>query len=372
MKRLLIKASGITNPSWRGYNSGVGRSTYMLLNSLAKIEKLPFEIEVYANGISSIGFDFYKWPFKHFSFPIPERYGCNKTKLEPYFRNHFVNYDLFHIPHNIDKTLVSEKYVVTFHDVIAYDNAIKQGNKELANYWLDTAQRAVGIMTCSVFSKKEIVEKLKVPDEKVSVVYWGTSIDKFYIEDNFIVQKKLEQLGIRDEYFVSISCANPRKNIRTLLKAFKKFLSYQPKHKLVLVWGSPPKDILYEYNNEITNKQIIFLDYVSDEELRILYNGASVTFFPTRAEGFGFPILESFACGTPIMTCRNTCLEEIGQDVAIYVGEDNIDEMCDVMRMFEDNEYDMDEFKQKSQLLIKKFSWDNTAKNYIDFYKKYL
>ena len=70
-KKILIKASGITAPSWRGYNAGVGRSTLMLLKSLAKISNLPFDIEIYASGLSSVGFDFHNLPFKHFSFPIP-------------------------------------------------------------------------------------------------------------------------------------------------------------------------------------------------------------------------------------------------------------------------------------------------------------
>ena len=91
-------------------------------------------------------------------------------------------------------------------------------------------------------------------------------------------------------------------------------------------------------------KKIIFLSYVSDETLLSLYNGASVTLFPTLSEGFGFPILESFACGTPVMTCRNTSLPEVGGDVALYVGENDIDEMVDVMRLFENMKYDTEEF----------------------------
>ena len=60
-KKILIKASGITAPSWRGYNAGVGRSTLMLLKSLAKISNLPFDIEIYASGLSSVGFENVTW-----------------------------------------------------------------------------------------------------------------------------------------------------------------------------------------------------------------------------------------------------------------------------------------------------------------------
>ena len=115
-----------------------------------------------------------------------------------------------------------------------------------------------------------------------------------------------------------------------------------------------------------------FLNSVSDDDLRALYCGATCTMFPTRSEGFGFPILESFACGTPVMTCRNTCLEEVGQDVAFYVGEDNLDEMVNVMMRFEHSEYDKNKFIVDSKRVVDRFSWENTAREYINFYQKYL
>jgi len=371
MKSLLIKASGITNPSWRGYNSGVGRSTYLLLDALSK-KTLPFELQVYVNGLSSVYFDFFDWPFKHHKFPVPEKFGCKMTKIEPYYRSVLMKNDLLHIPHNLDTVLPSEKYAVTLHDVIGYDKAVSEGDKYEISRWRNMAQNAVGIMTCSEFSKAEIINKLNVSEDKVSVAYWGICRDKFYMEDSEAVHTRLQNIGIEFPYFVSISCSHPRKNIRTLLKAFRRFNESRPLHRLVLVWSNPPKDLLEEFSKEINEKRVIFLDYVSDKDLLTLYNGATCTMYPTRAEGFGFPILESFACGTPIMTCRNTCLEEVGRDVAIYVGEDDIDEMANVMNMFEQNQYDKTAFLKKAAALLNDFSWDNTADQYIEFYNKYL
>ena len=371
MKKLLIKAAGITNPSWRGYNSGVGRSTYLLLDALNK-KQLPFTLELYVNGFSSLNFDFYNWKFKHFRFPVPGSLGCKRTKIEPFCRKMFMKNNLLHIPHNLDVVLPTERYVVTLHDVIGYDDAVTTHNVEEMKKWENMAKNAVGIMTCSNCSKNEIVKKLQVSPDKVTVVYWGICRDKFYKENENTTNIKLHNLGIDFPYFVSISCAHPRKNIRTLLKAYREFAKCTSRHRLVLVWSNPPQDILEEYSREISEGQIVFLNYVSDQDLVSLYNGATCTMFPTRSEGFGFPILESFACGTPIMTCRNTCLEEVGQDVALYVGEDNIEEMVSVMNMFETNSYDNALFLQKSEKLLTQFSWDRTADEYIKFYEKYL
>lgn len=72
------------------------------------------------------------------------------------------------------------------------------------------------------------------------------------------------------------------------------------------------------------------------------------------------------------MTCRNSCLQEIGRDVALYVGEDNVDEMVDVMKYFEKNLFNMELFKKMSNNLLPSFSWDETASKYVDFYTKSL
>lgn len=100
---------------------------------------------------------------------------------------------------------------------------------------------------------------------------------------------------------LQVSCSHPRKNIETLIKAFIQFNSKKREHKLVLVWSNPPKSILNLCQKNIENSDIIFLKYISDKDLVSVYNGATATFFPTRYEGFGFPILESFACNTIIV-----------------------------------------------------------------------
>lgn len=371
-KKLLIKANGIANARKTGVISGVGRSTHKLLSALNEIEDLPFDVEVYVDGTSAIGFDFYGWKFKHSIFPIPVRWGNELTNIEPLYRKYCKRYDLLHIPHNDDWIWKGERFVVTMHDVFEYDAAVANGNTAVKEKWETMAYESVGIMTCSNYSKNEILKRFNIPEDKITVVYWGTATDIFYVENSETVQSRLKELGITGKYFVSISCAHPRKNVRTLMKAYREFLVSNPEHKLVMVWNNFPEELQNEYEAEIKAGMIIVLGSVSDDDLRILYNGASCTMFPTRSEGFGFPILESFACGTPIMTCRNTCLEEVGQDVAIYVGEDDTHAMADVMNMFENEKYDGIQFENSRWKILNKFTWQNTARKYIDFYIKRL
>lgn len=378
-KRLLVKANGIANARKSGVFSGVGRSTHKLLSALNDIDELPFDIAIYVDGISSIGFDFYGWKFPHSIFPVPVSWGNKKTSFEPWFRKHFMKYDLLHIPHNDDWVYDGEKFVVTIHDVSDYDLAVENNNQSVIEKWQRMANKSVGIMTCSNFSKSMIIDRLHVPDDKITVVYWGTSTDVFYINKKTETEKRLREMGVSGSYFLSVSCTHRRKNIRTLLRAYRQFrekwsqIERMPcRHKLLLVWNNAPKDLLREYSKEIDYGNIIFMNSISDDDLRSLYCGATCTMFPSLAEGFGFPILESFACGTPIMTCKNTSLTEVGKDVAIYVGENNVDEMVRVMMCFEKGEYDMEKFIVNSKRIVDTFSWHNTAREYIKFYQKFL
>lgn len=372
MKTILIKASGVGNSRWNPYISGVGRSTTMLLDSLSKQEKLPFNIKVYASGTSSLSIDYSRWRFSHFSFPLPEKCGMKDLWVEPIFRKSFVKYDLLHIPHNDDYVFKSENFVVTMHDVFEYDMALRDGDKKRKERWERMALSSRGIITCSEFSKAEIIDRFGIDADKVDVAYWGIDTNLFYKESEEVVQQGIQRLDVRNPYFLSVSCSAPRKNVRTLLKAYRLFAQGGVKHGLVLVWGNPPQDILDEYAKEIEQGKIKFLSHVSDDDLRVLYSGATALMFPSRAEGFGFPILEAFACETPVMTCRNTSLQEVGGDVALYVGENSVDDMVDVMCLFEKGQYKMELFNVKAQQIVNSFSWDKTAKKYIDFYSKYL
>ena len=366
MKTVLIDVTSTIPNKNKGYISGIGKSTYWLINSLNKINNLPFNIELCTNGLKNLNFNYYNWKFKHHKIPCPSSLHIFDLDIKALWRNNFLKYDLYHIPSNIDYTLKNESFVTTIHDC---DRFTTTENLNIINKYLHTAKYSRGIVTCSEYSKKEIVEFLKVDPEKVSVIYWG--IDRSLFNQN-IDKSNIKKFNIDRPYFFACSCNAPRKNIITALRAFKKFLTYNPEHIFVLSWGTPPIDIIKEFSNEIENKQIIFLPYVSDDELVSLYNEASLSIFISRKEGFGFPILESYACNTPIMVCRNSCIEEIAQDAGIYVGENNIDEIVDIMLMFENSKFNFEDFEKRKNNILKKFTWKKTANEYINFYNKHL
>ncbi len=355
-----------------GYISGVGRSTNALVHALFK-EETNFDIMLYATGFNSF------WLKKDinincpkYRFMMPQKIGTQLTKIEPFYVHNCITKDLIHIPHNYDVVSRKDKMVVTIHDTCLYDLSKEAKDYHMMSLWENTARQAAGVITCSQNTKNDIIDRFNIEENKIDVVPWGISHENFCKTSHQFNLKILKRFNIERPYFLSVSCTKERKNISNLLAGFKIFAQTDKVTQIVLLWDSPSRKILEEYKELIVEKRILFLNYVSDVELNSLYNEALATLFPSRYEGFGFPILESFACGTPVMTCNNSSLGEIGDKYAIYVGEDNVEQMAEVMHDMSTCKYKTAELSDAYINYAKTFTWEKTAKAYISFYNKYL
>lgn len=366
------KASGFVG----NYISGIGQAAISLVNALNRLEDIPYDIELYVSSSMAMHCNFFDWKFKHHKLPLPKKFSYF-FNIEPYIRGVLFKADLYHITTNYANVLPHEPFVVTIHDCTDMDESFSDDiGKELRKFrhkkYYQMTRDSKAIITISEYSKMEILKYFDVNPDKVIVNYHGIDRDKYKVLPTDVVYSVLEKFQITQPYFFACSCSRPRKNLKTALNAFKKFLTYNPDYIFVAAWENPTVEIKKEFVNEIESGKIRFLPFLTDDELVALYNGAALSVYVSRKEGFGLPILESFACGTPVMTCNNSSLPEVGQDAAIYVGEDNADEMVDVMRMFQLDRYDSAEFKIKSEKVLNKFSWDNTAKRCVNIYTSIL
>ena len=111
---------------------------------------------------------------------------------------------------------------------------------------------------------------------------------------------------------------------------------------------------------------------VSDENLALLYNGASVLFFPSMYEGFGLPLLESMACGTPVVTCRNSSLEEIAGNCATYLDEPIENNLMEVMKNINAGLFNVEMKTVSGIQRAAQFTWDKCAKQTAMIYQRCL
>lgn len=375
-KKILIDVNSVVPYFVSNKVTGIGRTTLELVQALSLIDDLPFEIELYSQNFKGIGAKNIDVPFckKHLYLRNNERWNKIISKIP--IREWYTGYDLQHIPHNFDYVHDHSKCIVTLHDALFMK--IQEEAFEHAKMRLIVPpfiRKCKHIITCSIASKKDIIETMNIPEEKVSVIYWGIRNNIFKpFEDKQQISLIIKQkYNIKKPYFLSVSCNAERKRTDKLVKAFIKYTNnHQSNHDLVLVWGNPPKELLQEIAHSRCQERIHFLKEISDKDLAILYNGAKAFIFPSSYEGFGLPIIEAMACGTPVFTCKNSSLSEIAEDAAFFINEPIEQGLIDIFKRMDTDEFPMAEMREKGLNRASMFNWEFTAKETIKIYSKFL
>ena len=363
-KQLCIDVDSIVPLFVRGYLTGVGQSTLELVYALNDIKKsLPFEITLYSQNMKGIGGRNLSLALrnKHLYWPYRKTYDRLLSKIP--VKEWLTRYDIMHVPHNFEYVYRPEKLIVTLHDALfmkLQENAFSQ--YDLKRLVPPLMRKCKAIITCSEHSKKDIIETMGIDGDKITVIPWGVRHDVFYPENDLLAAKQLlkERFGLDKVYFLSVSCSMGRKNTPRLIEVYLKLASQGLKHDLCLVWDAPPA-IRELVNKARLNDRVHFVCNVTNAELRLLYAGATATLYPSLYEGFGSPVLESMACGTPVITSNATSIPEVGGDVAVYIDPLDNQSIESVLVAFEENVYDLKELSRKSIARASMFTWHKTA-----------
>ncbi|GHU69613.1 glycosyl transferase family 1 [Bacteroidia bacterium] len=373
-KTLCIDINSIVPLYVNNYVSGIGRTTLELIETFAQIkDQLPFEFILYTQNMKGITGKTFHLPFKNKHIYLRNKPVYNQLIAGLHLKESLINYDLFHIPHNFDFVARPEKTVLTIHDALffAYPESFLGHDSARKNY-PELAQKCKAIITCSESSKRDIVKYMGVSEEKITMIHWGVSTQIFYPETAENTQQLTEKYNLQHPFFIMVSCDIGRKNTELLMENYRNYRKQGGKYDLVLIWKNPPVEVLQKYSEEIENQHIRFFSGINENELRIFYSAAAASFFPSKYEGFGLPVLESMACGTPVVTCRNSSLEEVGGEAAFYVSSESEHDMATYMHDFEQGIYDLEDLKKKSLRHIENFTWRKAARKYVKFYEKYI
>jgi len=211
-------------------------------------------------------------------------------------------------------------------------------------------KKARKIITVSYFSKKEITNLLNVPSEKIEVVYCG-------ISEQFIFNPLIK----KENYILTVSSLDPRKNLKNLILAFKKL---KLKNYKLLIVGSKNKVFSNHAIEQLIKEtpNIEFTGYVSDEELVNLYQRAKLFVYPSLYEGFGLPPLEAMACGTPVVVSNVASLPEVCGDAAYYVNPYEVNDISRGIETVLKDEHLQKELIQRGLERTKLFNWEKSAK----------
>jgi len=219
------------------------------------------------------------------------------------------------------------------------------------------------IITVSEFSKQDIIEHYKVPENKIDVVY-NAAKENFKPSTEEEVQITRDKYSEGKPYFLYVGALNPRKNIVSLFKAYDKLCEENGYDTKLVVVGNKmywTKEIENTYKQMKYKDQVIFLGHLNTDELNSIYGAAIALAYISYFEGFGIPIVEAFRSHCPVITSNVTSMPEVAGDAAILINPFNIEEITSAMKqLFESDELRTSLIKNGCEQ-VKKFSWDVSA-----------
>lgn len=298
---------------------------------------------------------------EYVSSELEEKEGRYTGKLKKDLKREGI--DILYCP-SVAAPIFYKRKIITIHDCAALrfkDEAGLFSRLYLKLVFLSAKYFSLGIVTISDFAKKEIIELLNIPKEKITVISEGAPflVD---IDDNIlkIFLAKFNLFG--QKYFFYISNLRPRKNVVGLLSAWTDFSSRHPDYSLVIAGKND--------NFKLNSDRVIFLGIVSEEEKVALYKGSIALVFPSLYEGFGLPILEAQKLGIPVISSNSSSLPEVAGDGSLFFNPYDTKDICLSLEKIIDSSFNREDIISKGYKNIARFSWDKTALTLLKLIKK--
>ena len=225
-------------------------------------------------------------------------------------------------------------------------------------------QKSAKIVTISEFTKKELMDLELCEPQKIEVIYNGVD-EKFRptSKEKFAPTGKKYGVEYRG-YFLFVGTLEPRKNLKTLLEAYLRYLA-KTSHPTPLLlaggggWRSEQFDDVLQ--KALGTGYVRRLGYVSEEDLIALYGGAKAFVFPSIYEGFGLPPLEAMACGTPVLASNASSIPEVVGDAGMLVDPLDSDQIARALGRVDEDEVLRLALAKKGLARSRNFSWSKAA-----------
>lgn len=267
-------------------------------------------------------------------------------------------------PSNTGPLAVSRQ-VVTLHDVVPLDHPEWLSPKFAAWYRFLTPRlmrRAARIITVSEFSKRRLLDQVRLDESKIRVIPNGVDA-RFHPRDKGQIDHTLRSLGLPSRrYVLSVGSLEPRKNLGRLLQAWSMVHQTLPEDLWLVISGQGnPKVFAAGLGIDKMPPRVHLTGHVPDEILPFLYAGADLFAYLSLYEGFGLPPLEAMASGVPVITSDRTSLPEVTGDAALTVDPWDVEAIAAAIKTLSGNAELRADLISKGLARARQFSWDLTA-----------
>jgi len=366
-KIILIDASPIS-----GGLSGAARYSYRLLNKIFPIDN-DFNFKVLVPKKEKRSIEINEW----------EKYDnvnfvqMNATNIGPKRQIEFAvsqfRFDLLHSLSSFAPLLASGRLVTTIHDIKNFESSkYLKGKSEIKKWYIKNVIKKSMIMsdhilTVSEYTKSDILNKVNIEPESITVTHIGPGHEKTNTEVNS---------QISSPYLFFVGTLRPHKNIEGLISAFK-YLNKDYEHNdlNLVIAGKDYNDHKKELKEKVESRlrdKVHFVGKVSDEELGVWYQNAKVFVYPSFYEGFGIPPLEAMGYGVPVAVTNQTSVPEIVGEAGTYFDPHEPSEIAKAINKI----LESPEYRERSIAAGKdryrQFTWEATAKKTLEVYKSIL
>lgn len=292
--------------------------------------------------------------------------------------------DVLHSPDFVSPPHRTGEDVITVHD-LSFLVVPECAEPKLAAFLGKTVpgavRRAGHVVAVSGQTKRDLVERLSVPEEKVTVAYNGVDARFRVIEDEEAKEALRRKMGLPERFILHVGTLEPRKNLVRLIEAYGMLVkgvgSLQARAPLeVALVLAGRKGWLYEPILRAAERvngaggKVVFVDFVYDDDLPLLYNTAAMFAYPSLYEGFGLPAGEALACGVPTLVSTDGALSEVVGEAALAVDPLSVEAIARGMERLLVDEELRSRLREEGPGRAARFTWDRAAETVLDVYHR--
>ncbi|MFB3815008.1 MAG: glycosyltransferase family 4 protein [Terriglobales bacterium] len=264
--------------------------------------------------------------------------------------------------------------VLMVHDISheRYPEFFPRNYRLLSRLIRQSCRRADWVLTVSEYSKCEIVELYRIPPERVTVTYNGCPSGFQPVPHDEALQR-VKKYGIEDSYLLYVGTLQPRKNLPRLLAAYAECRRRSRVGQKLVIAGKKEwlfSPVFHTIREQRLEADVVLTGYVDHEDLPSLYSAADAFVYPSIYEGFGLPVVEAMACGTPVLTSYGSSLEEIAHGAALLANPLSVGDIAlGLDRIANDREL-RQKLARQGRERARKFSFRQTAEQTWDVFQR--
>lgn len=360
---------------------GIGRYTRGLITTLAQLDSTNQYTLMSTSDAPLDGLQYFKpYPnFNHKTYPLPERWltiGWHRLYL-PVPANWFTGpINLFHSPNFILPPVRNAKTLLTVHDLSFVQHP--QGAVDKLRRWLEkvvprSLARADHVLADSHSTKQDLIDIYSVSPPKITVI--GAGVEERFqpITNETQLNSVRKKHNLPPNFILGLGTLEPRKNFTGLIQAFSQS-PVRNTHHLVIAGGKGWlfDDIFAAAESSPVADRIHLIGFVADDDLPALYTLANVFAYPSHYEGFGIPVIEAMACGTPVICANNSSLPEVAGKAALQITATDTPALADALNRLTTDHSLREQCIKEGFLQAQTFNWTAAATRLLTVYQQFL